>query len=155
MFRPRDRIRGLILLSCLDLTSPKLEMRRASFSIRALFAVCLLVATFNHAKIIVQHGLFWDFGFGSQIVFASRIYWDLLTVLDPLAAVLLFFRPRTGIGLTVSIIVSDVLHNTYYVAISGHWLSLFYVAQVGFLVVVLALRSVAVRGLEPGRHAFG
>jgi hypothetical protein len=127
-------------------------MLRASVSIRILFAICLLVATFNHARSIFQYGLLWDYGFGSRITLASKIYWDALTILDPLAVVLLFSRPRKGLWLTVAIIVSDVLHNTYYVAISDHWLSLFYVAQVGFLVVVVALTPVAARGLRPRHH---
>ncbi|WP_322056255.1 hypothetical protein [Paraburkholderia sp. J63] len=35
--------------------------------------------------------------------------------------------------------MSDVLHNTYYVASHGQWLASFYVAQVVFCSAVLAL----------------
>jgi hypothetical protein len=120
-------------------------MLRASKIVRTLFAICLLAATFNHARAILQHGAFWDYGYGSRIAVVSRVYWALLTILDPLAVVLLFLKPKAGIWLTVVIIVSDVIHNTYYVAANGQWLAPFYLAQVGFLVVVLALAPVAAR----------
>jgi hypothetical protein len=62
--------------------------------------------------------------------------------------VLLFAKPRAGIGLTALIIFSDVIHNTYYVAISGEWMKSFYLSQVGFLVLVFALSPIAWRGLQ-------
>jgi hypothetical protein len=120
-------------------------MPRASIVIRILFALCLLAATFNHARVILQHGLLWDYGLGSRIGLMSKVYWDVLTVLDPLAAILLFGKPRVGIWLTVAIIVSDVIHNTYYVAMNDQWLAPFYLAQVAFLVVVLGLAPLAAR----------
>lgn len=118
-------------------------MLRASVLIRTLFAVCLLAATFNHARAILQHGVLWDYGYGDRIAMFSRLYWAALTILDPLAAVLLFVKPRAGVLLTIAIIVSDVIHNTYYVALSDQWLAPFYLAQVGFLVFVLGLAPVA------------
>lgn len=118
-------------------------MLRAPVVIRTLFAVCLLAATFNHARAILLHGVLWDYGYGNRISMFSRLYWAALTILDPLAAVLLFIKPRAGIGLTIAIIVSDVIHNTYYVAASDQWLAPFYLAQVGFLVIVLGLAPVA------------
>lgn len=127
-------------------------MRRASIAIRALFALCLLGATFNHLRAILQHGLLWDYGYGTAISPLSKVYWDTLTVLDPLAAVLLFLEPRTGVRLTVLVIVSDVLHNTCYVAAHDQWSASFYLAQVGFLVVVLCLAPVTTRGLAPRDH---
>ena len=128
-------------------------MRRASIVIRILFALCLLAATFNHARAILQHGLLWDYGMGSNIALASKVYWDALTILDPLAAMLLFVKPRAGLWLTVAIIVSDVIHNTFYVAMNDQWLNSFYLAQVGFLVVVLGLAPVAAREFASGRQA--
>ncbi|MFC5431388.1 hypothetical protein ACFPTO_21665 [Paraburkholderia denitrificans] len=124
-------------------------MRRASLAIRTLFALCLLGATFNHLRTIAQHGLLWDYGYGTAISPLSKVYWDTLAVLDPLAAVLLLLKPRVGVWLTVFIIVSDVLHNTYYVAAHNQWSASFYLAQVGFLVVVLCLAPVAARGVSP------
>jgi hypothetical protein len=128
-------------------------MLRASIVIRILFALCLLAATFNHARAIVQHGLLWDYGYGSEITLTSKVYWDALTILDPLAAMLLFVKPRAGLSLTAAIMVSDVVHNTYYVAMNDQWLEPFYLAQVGFLVVVLGLAPIAAREFSSGRQA--
>jgi hypothetical protein len=133
------------LVSWAQRLSMKIRMLRASMAIRTLFALCLFAATFNHARAILQHGVLWDYGYGSKIALTSQIYWALLTILDPLAAVLLFVKPRTGIWLTVAIIVSDVIHNTYYVATNDQWLAPFYLAQVAFLVIVLGLAPVAAR----------
>jgi len=94
------------------------------------------------------------YGYGSKIALTSRLYWAVLTILDPLAAVLLFAKPRAGIWLTVAIIVTDVIHNTYYVAANDQWLAPFYLAQVGFLVIVLGLAPVAARAV-PSRVKHG
>ncbi|MFP3181353.1 MAG: hypothetical protein RXR52_36065 [Paraburkholderia sp.] len=141
------------LVSWAQLLSMSVRMRRASIVIRTLFALCLLAATFNHARAILQHGMLWDYGYGSKIALTSRVYWAMLTILDPLAAVLLFVKPRVGIGLTVAIIVSDVIHNTYYVAANDQWLAPFYLAQVGFLVIVLGLAPVAAKAAPSRRQA--
>ncbi len=127
-------------------------MPRASIVIRTLFALCLLGATVNHGLAIVRHGWLWDYGLGIDVPLFSRLYWDTLTFVDPLAAILLFARPRAGVGLTVGVIVSDVLHNTYYVARLGLWLAPFYLAQVAFLVAVLGLAHVALRGSRARRE---
>lgn len=68
------------------------------------------------------------------------------------AALLLIVKPRMGIGLTVVIMVSDVVHNAYYVATSNQWLSPFYLAQVGFLVAVLGLARTAARECSSTRR---
>jgi hypothetical protein len=120
-------------------------MHRRSLVIRALFAICLLAASVNHVRAIAAHGWLWDYGYGSEASLASEIFWTLLTVFDPLAALLLFARPRAGLALTVAIIVIDVLHNGYYVARHGQWLATFYVSQVAFCAAVLALTPLAAR----------
>ncbi|WP_248795576.1 hypothetical protein [Pseudomonas sp. MWU13-2105] len=114
-------------------------MPRFSFAIRVLFACCLLVATANHLRADFQYGLFWDYGYGESAHWASRGFWGALTVLDPLAALLLFIKPRAGIVLTAAIIVADVAHNTYYVALNRQWLASFYLSQVAFLIMVTLL----------------
>ena len=83
--------------------------RNASLVLRAIYAICLLGATCTHVAMLWQHGVLWDYG-GAHL--PTRIYWTSHTVLDPLAALLLFVRPRVGLILTALIIVSDVLHNT-------------------------------------------
>lgn len=75
---------------------------------RAIWAACLLLATFNHARILMQHGLAWDYG-GVSVV--SAVYWSSLTLLDPLVAALLFARPKIGVLLTITLIITNVVHN--------------------------------------------
>ncbi|MCI1739965.1 MAG: hypothetical protein LKM38_25310 [Pseudomonas veronii] len=66
-----------------------------------------------------------------------------LRFLTPLAALLLFIKPRVGIILTAAIILADVAHNTYYVALNQQWLEPFYLSQVAFLVAVFLLSPIA------------
>ena len=121
-------------------------MPRLSFAVRILFACCLFIATANHIRADVSHGLLWDYGYGPSTYLASRIFWGGLTFFDPLAALLLFIKPRAGIVLTVAIILVDVTHNTFYVALKQQWLEPFYLSQVAFLIVVLLLSPIAWNG---------
>ncbi len=91
-------------------------MSRVSLFIRLVLALCLLAATFNHLRAALDHGLLWDYGYGVDTPLASRAFWGSLTLFDPLAALLLFVRPRWGLLLTLAIIVLDVVHNSFYVA---------------------------------------
>lgn len=63
-----------------------------------------------------------------------------------LAALLLFIKPRAGIVLTAAIILVDVIHNTFYVALKQQWLEPFYLSQVAFLIVVFLLSRIAWNG---------
>lgn len=121
-------------------------MPRLSFAVRVLFACCLLIATANHIRADVAHGLLWDYGYGPSAYLASRVFWGALTFLDPLAALLLFIRPRAGIVLTAAIILLDVTHNSFYVALKQQWLEPFYLSQVAFLIAVLLLSPIAWNG---------
>ena len=120
-------------------------MPRLSFAIRVLFACCLLIATANHIRADFQHGLLWDYGYGDSAYWASRVFWGALTFFDPLAVLLLFKKPRMGIILTVVIILTDVAHNTYYVALKKQWLEPFYLSQVAFLIAVTLLSPIVWR----------
>ena len=120
-------------------------MTRLSLALRLLFAACLLGATYNHVRADIDCGLLCGYGFDAAL--PSRIYWSSLTLLDPLAAVLLLIRPRTGLVLTGLVIASDVLHNSYYVASANQWTNPFYLSQVGYLVLVAAAAPVAWKGL--------
>lgn len=119
---------------------------KLSFAVRILFAGCLFIATANHIRTDVSHGLLWDYGYGPDTYLASRIFWGALTFFDPFAALLLFIKPRAGIVLTVAIILVDVIHNTFYVALKQQWLELFYLSQVAFLIVVFLLSPIAWNG---------
>lgn len=126
-------------------------MRRASLAIRILFACCLLIATANHIHADVQHGLLWDYGYGPDAHLLSRVFWGALTFFDPIAALLLFVKPKAGIAMTAAIILIDVGHNAYYVALKQQWLEPFYLSQVGFLSIVLLLSPIAWYGLQQGK----
>ena len=93
--------------------------------------------------------------YGAQTLLASRVFWGALTVLDPLAALLLWVRPRWGLALTLGIIACDVLHNSFYVAAHGQWTQTFYLSQLGFLLAVLVLSPSAWHGLRNRRRSVG
>ncbi len=93
-----------------------LHMKRRSLFIRSLWAGCLLFAGINHARILLQHGLSWDYGGFNSV---SAAYWTSLTFLDPIVAALLFIRPRFGIAAAVVLIVTNVLHDLATIAHSA------------------------------------
>lgn len=123
-------------------------MERRGFWIRVIYALCLAGATLNHVRAVLRHGWMPD-----HLPKYSALYWSSLTFLDPLAALLLFIRPKMGIALTVMIIVSDVVHNLWFV--SQHPLqptlledvmsSPFLLSQIAFLVFVVVTAPVAWR----------
>ena len=116
--------------------------RDPSFALRAFYALCLAGAGYNHAMMNLAHGLAWDYG---GVPLGSSMFWTSLTLLDPLAALLLFVRPRPGVALTVAIIVIDVVHNSWLSHYLGVRPSIEYVAQVAFLVFVLLTAKTAWR----------
>lgn len=83
-------------------------MERRSLVLRSIWAACLLAAGLNHVRILVEHGLLYDYGGLHPI---SAAYLTSLTLLDPLVAALLFLRPRLGVVATVVLIVTNVIHN--------------------------------------------
>jgi|tagenome__1003787_1003787.scaffolds.fasta_scaffold20981844_2 hypothetical protein len=126
-------------------------MQRRGLWIRIVYALCLLGACTNHIRALVSHG-WWREG----IPLGTAVYWDSLTVLDPLAAVLLFVRPRAGVALTAAIIVSDVAHNLWFEAthpmgrsLIGNVTSSFAMrSQIGFLLFVAITAPIAWRRPE-------
>jgi hypothetical protein len=83
---------------------------------RMVYVLCLTAGTYSHASILVRHGWRWDYG-GKPI--STILFWSALTVLDPLVAVLLFVRPKTGITSLLLLMVTDVTHNTWVVHVYG------------------------------------
>ena len=117
-------------------------MKNPASIIRFLYAGCLTGATWNHARILCEHGLWWNYG-GVLPFYAA--FWTSLTFLDSLAVLLLLTRPRAGVVLTTLIIVGDVLVNTS-VALSYGLDSASYIAQFVFMVFVLSTARRAWRG---------
>ena len=120
--------------------------------LRTIYALCLLGAASTHVWTVATHGLFYDYGGVSTF---TQIYWTSLTALDPLAAVLLFVKPRAGVVLTMTIIVSDVVHNTWLMSrnANANWSNWMYVLQVIFLIFVLLTISRAWQVASTGRPA--
>lgn len=127
-------------------------MLRTSLIVRSLWAACLLIGGANHALILLRHGLFWDYG---GVGWASAAYWSSLTLLDPLAAALLFARPKLGMAGTIVLIVTNVIHNfavTAQRAPPGELPTLagnpFLASQIGFMIFVLATARIAWKGVR-------
>jgi hypothetical protein len=108
-------------------------MKNPPAVIRILYAVCLAAATWNHARIVFEHGVAWDYGGVPPFVAA---FWTSLTFFDALAVVLLLARPRAGVALAALIIVCDVMVNAYVGLAYGFDVASFAV-QCLFLVFVL------------------
>ena len=147
MTRERESIRSI----------SSARMRHRSLLIKEFYAVCLLGATFNHARLLVQHGLFWDYG---DVPLASAVFWTSLTLLDPLTVILLFVHPNVGVVATGLIIVADVVHNLWIIArytlphrfLITMMTDPFVVSQVVFLVFVAMTTPAAWmrgRGVKP------
>lgn len=131
-----------------------MSVERLGLGIRIVYALCLAGATFNHVRAVLADG--WV---PSHLPLASALYWSSLTFLDPLAAILLFVRPRVGIALTFAIIASDVAHNLWFIAahplrpsfVEDVTANGFMLSQLAFLLFVLATAPVAWKAAERRR----
>jgi hypothetical protein len=124
-----------------------------SFILRIVYALCLLAGAWTHLRILAAHGLLWDYG---GVPTFTRVFWTSLTFLDPLAAILLFLKPRAGLAATALIIAVDVTHNAGFYTHVGlplrGYLNWMFVSEVAFLVFVLLTIRIAWRGLlQPPR----
>lgn len=73
-----------------------------------VYSCGFLIGTYTHAA-----GLFRWGWLPFPVPAGIGLYWNLLTVLDPLAAALVWWRPRTGVLLAAAIMASDIGVNTY------------------------------------------
>ena len=125
-------------------------MQRQSTILRAIWAVCLIIGGLNHARILLQNGLFWDYG---GVALGSAIYWSSLTIIDPTVAAMLFVRPKPGICCTIVLIVTNVAHNLYVTAVrapTGEFIAYaanpFVLSQIAFMAFVLVSTRMAWNG---------
>jgi hypothetical protein len=96
----------------------------------------------------LRHGLLWDYG---GVPLASAAFWTSLTLLDPVAIILLIVRPNVGVLATAVIIITDVFHNLWITAryAQPHQFSQdvmgdpFDVSQILFMLFVMATTSIA------------
>ena len=121
-------------------------MARTGPLLRIIYALCLLGATVNHLRSVLARG--W---FPADLPWGTAAYWASLTFLDPLAAILLFVRPKLGIAATAAIILSDVIHNLWFTAahpVTGSFYddvtgSPFMMSQIAFLLFVAITAPIA------------
>jgi hypothetical protein len=134
-------------------------VKHGSLIVRSLWAACLLIGGLNHARILLVHGIHWDY---DGIGWPSAAYWSSLTILDPLVAALLFVRPRIGIPATILLIVTNVFHNLVVTARyvpEGEFLARagtdpFLLSQIGFMLFVAATAGRAWQGAVLGSGRF-
>lgn len=97
--------------------------------------------------------------------FFTMVFWDSLTFLDPLAAVLLIVKPKTGLWLTAAIIVVDVFHNSillpllsareYFDVLSLLLRNWMIICQLVFLLFVLLTFKSSMREIKLTMHTKG
>lgn len=112
-----------------------------------------MLAALNHARILVAHGLFWNYG---GVGWPSALYWSGLTLVDPLVALLLLVRPRVGVPATAVVIATNVIHNLWVTArfvpdgeVPAHIAnSPALLSQIGFLIFVAATYRSAMAGTD-------
>ena len=72
-----------------------------------VYTICFLVGTYTHTAGLVRRGFL-----AFPVPLAIGVFWDALTLLDPLAAALLWWHPKAGIRLALVIMAADVCVNT-------------------------------------------
>lgn len=76
--------------------------------ILSIYSIGFFIGTYTHVQGILSQGFL---GLNGPLFF--RVYWDSLTFLDPLAAVLVWVKPKWGIGLAILIMFTDIVINSY------------------------------------------
>ena len=76
--------------------------------ILAIYSIGFLVGTCTHVLGLVLHGFL---AYDAPLL--MNVYWDLLTLLDPLAILLLWVRIKFGLALAIIIMVTDISINSY------------------------------------------
>ena len=80
--------------------------------ILAVYIIAFASATWNHLADIIAGGLF-PYDKFWEVPWWMNVYWTSLTILDPLAILLLLFYLRPGLFMYFVIMVSDVVINLY------------------------------------------
>lgn len=83
-------------------------LNRKTKSILTIQAICMLIGASTHILWVAENGLFSG---SDNYPCISTIFWDSLTFIDLVAALLLILRPKSGILLTLATITIDVIHN--------------------------------------------
>ncbi len=118
-----------------------------------VIALAFLVAACNHAVDMFKNGLF-PYAKLYNAPEALNYYWSSLTLLDPLAVILLIYNVRAGLILALCIMFTDVPVNLY--ANAMYWRlpsykNYFLVMQILFLMFLLLTASRIWRLSRPAR----
>lgn len=114
------------------------------------YSLGFLVGTYTHVADLVRHGFL-----AAPVPLGIGIFWNVLTLLDPLVVALLWWWPKAGIGLAVAIMVVDVGINTvvylagYFGPPTPHMVPLTLFDQALFGLFVLLTAPVAHQRLSP------
>ena len=125
----------------------KQDIRRRSFYLRVIYALCLVGATWTHFQVALVHGLDWDYGGVARL---TQVYWTSLLFVDTLIALLLLVMPGAGLILCVAVIVTDVAHNSWFALHHPIRMDL-YLSQIVFLLFVAFTVRTAWRGATSRR----
>ena len=94
-------------------------------------------ATYNHTMDLLKYGLFPY----QNVSIILNIYWTMLTLLDFLAIVVLFFHIDLGLIFYGLIIISDVIVNYSFMILTKgiwSWINFGQISQMLFLVIYLS-----------------
>ena len=115
----------------------------------------MLVGTVTHANWIFKNG-FLSKDYDAPLY--AKLFWDSLTFIDPVAALLLLIKPKHGIWLAAIIMIADVLINSYMCVYHGClnrtnftiWLRLNWmlVAQIFFAVFLLSTINYVLKAIR-------
>ncbi len=83
--------------------------------ILVIYSIGFLGGTHSHMT-----GIWYNGFFAQKAPLLFNLYWDSLTLFDPLTVLLLWTRPRAGVGLAVGIMLTDIPVNAYSYA-SGYF----------------------------------
>ena len=101
-----------------------------------LWVIGFLIGTTTHTADLILGGLDVYGGFPPGV----RLFWVTLTVLDPITAVLIILRRRSGIVLGIAVIVADIAVNwTVFVLLGGlSWFGVISQSLFALLIIVTA-----------------
>ena len=87
----------------------KLKKKTQAFLI--IQSIGMLMGASTHLIWIVENG-FLSKEYNAPLF--TKIFWDSLMFIDPVAAILLIIKPKAGLYLTILIITLDILHNNIF-----------------------------------------
>jgi len=124
-----------------------------------LQSTAMLIGTMTHLTWIIKNG-FLSVNYNAPLF--AKFFWDGLTFVDPIAAILLVIKPKIGIWMTLIIITVDVFHNfilcfrnvpdsnyfSYW--ITGNWMLMCQIFFLSFVLVTFksSIKEIRIKSLE-------